>query len=213
MKKFKFFQDLKVKVWQRYTFYVEAETREEALKEVSKFNTEEGFASVEGWDTETFFETQETMKTCENEGQATIQLWDADKNEMIGSNAPKTEDFIELYNYSLDIDKLLRKACIDYITKVLKGRDGEMIVLDPNSMDEEMGEHFYMFTVPYNGGNDPDYDSNCYSRVKAAYLKNNEIYLDIEETDEYAIENINADDIENVAEHIKEIIDYENEEE
>ena len=213
MKKFKFFQDLKVKVWQRYTFYVEAETKEEALKEVSKFNTEEGFASVEGWDTETFFETQETMKTCENEGQATIQLWDADKNEMIGSNAPKTEDFIELYNYSLDIDKLLRKACIDYITKVLKGRDGEMIVLDPNSMDEEMSEHFYMFTVPYDGGNDPAYDSNCFSKVKAAYLKNNEIYLDIEETDEYAIENINASDIENVAEHIKEIIDYENEQE
>ena len=213
MKKFKFFQDLKVKVWQRYTFYVEAETKEEALKEVSKFNTEEGFACIEGWDTETLFETQETMKTCENEGQATIQLWDADKNEMIGSNAPKTEDFIELYNYSLDIDKLLRKACIDYITKVLKGRDGEMIVLDPNSMDEEMREHFYAFTVPYNGGNDPDYDSNCFSKVKAAYLKNNEIYLDIEETDEYAIENINASDIENVAEHIKEIIDYENEEE
>lgn len=213
MKKFKFFQDLKVKVWQRYTFYVEAETKEEAFKEVSKFNTEEGFACIDGWDTETLFETQETMKTCENEGQATIQLWDADKNEMIGSNAPKTEDFIELYNYSLDIDKLLRKACIDYITKVLKGRDGEMIVLDPNSMDEEMGEHFYAFTVPYNGGNNPDSDSNCFSKVKAAYLKNNEIYLDIEETDEYAIENINASDIENVAEHIKEIIDYENEEE
>ena len=213
MKKFKFFQDLKVKVWQRYSFYVEAETKEEALKEVSKFNTEEGFACIEGWDTETLFETQETMKTCENEGQATIQLWDADKNEMIGSNAPKTEDFIELYNYSLDIDKLLRKACIDYITKVLKGRDGEMIVLDPNSMDEEMGEHFYAFTVPYNGGNNLYYDSNCFSKVKAAYLKNNEIYLDIEETDEYAIENINASDIENVAEHIKEIIDYENEEE
>ena len=76
-----------------------------------------------------------------------------------------------------------------------------------------MGEHFYAFTVAYNGGNDPDYGSNCFSKVKAAYLKNNEIYLDIEETDEYAIENINASDIENVAEHIKEIIDYENEEE
>ena len=46
MKKFKFFQDFKVKVWQRYTFYVEAETKEEALKEVSKFNTEEGFACI-----------------------------------------------------------------------------------------------------------------------------------------------------------------------
>ena len=45
MKMFKFFQDLKVKVWQRYTFYVEAETKEEALNEVSKFNTEEGFVS------------------------------------------------------------------------------------------------------------------------------------------------------------------------
>ena len=210
MKKFKFFQDLKVKVWQRNTFYVEAETKEEALKEVSKFNTEEGFACIDGWDTETLFETQETMKTCENEGQATIQLWDADKNEMIGSNAPKTEDFIELYNYSLDIDKLLRKACIDYITKVLKGRDGEMIVLDPKSMDEEMQDEFQAVTVPYDGGNHPEYNSNCFSQVNAAYLKGNDIYLDIDETDEYSIDNIDIQDIENIAELVKSIIDFKN---
>ena len=35
MKKYKFYQDLKIKVWQRNSFYVEAETKEEALKEVS----------------------------------------------------------------------------------------------------------------------------------------------------------------------------------
>ena len=95
---------------------------------------------------------------------------------------------------------------------MLKGLDGEMIVLDPKSMDEEMQDEFQAVTVPYDGGNHPEYNSNCFSQVNAAYLKGNDIYLDIDETDEYSIDNIDIQDVENIAELVKSIIDYQNKE-
>ena len=87
-----------------------------------------------------------------------------------------------------------------------------MIVLDPKSMDEEMQDEFQAVTVPYDGGSHPEDNSNCFSQVNAAYLKGNDIYLDIDETDEYSIDNIDIQDVENIAELVKSIIDFQNKE-
>ena len=210
MAKYKFYQDLKIKVWQRNSFVVEGSSKEEAIEKAKKFKDHEIFETLDGWESEIIPDTQVTLEPCENEGKATIQVWDVETSRMVASNRLRDTDFMERYHNWAEIGRNLRKSCIDYIRGVLKGLDGEMIVLDPKSMDEEMQDEFQAVTVPYDGGNHPEYNSNCFSQVNAAYLKGNDIYLDIDETDEYSIDNIDIQDIENIAELVKSIIDFQN---
>ena len=212
MAKYKFYQDLKIKVWQRNSFVVEGSSKEEAIEKAKKFKDHEIFETLDGWESEIIPDTQVTLEPCENEGNATIQVWDVETSRMVASNRLRDTDFMERYHNWAEIGRNLRKSCIDYIRGVLKGLDGEMIVLDPKSMDEEMQDEFQAVTVPYDGGNHPEYNSNCFSQVNAAYLKGNDIYLDIDETDEYSIDNIDIQDVENIAELVKSIIDYQNKE-
>ena len=210
MAKYKFYQDLKIKVWQRNSFVVEGSSKEEAIEKAKKFKDHEIFETLDGWESEIIPDTQVTLEPCENEGKATIQVWDVETSRMVASNRLRDTDFMERYYNWAEIGRNLRKSCIEYIRGVLKGLDGEMIVLDPKSMDEEMQDEFQAVTVPYDGGNHPEYNSNCFSQVNAAYLKGNDIYLDIDETDEYSIDNIDIQDIENIAELVKSIIDFQN---
>ena len=212
MAKYKFYQDLKIKVWQRNSFVVEGSSKEEAIEKAKKFKDHEIFETLDGWESEIIPDTQVTLEPCENEGNATIQVWDVEASRMVASNRLRDTDFMERYHNWAEIGRNLRKSCIDYIRWVLKGLDGEMIVLDPKSMDEEMQDEFQAVTVPYDGGNHPEYNSNCFSQVNAAYLKGNDIYLDIDETDEYSIDNIGIQDVENIAELVKSIIDFQNKE-
>lgn len=212
MAKYKFYQDLKIKVWQRNTFVVEGSSKEEAIEKAKKFKDHEIFETLDGWESEIIPDTQVTLEPCENEGNATIQVWDVETSRMVASNRLRDTDFMERYHNWAEIGRNLRKSCIDYIRWVLKGLDGEMIVLDPKSMDEEMQDEFQAVTVPYDGGNHPEYNSNCFSQVNAVYLKGNDIYLDIDETDEYSIDNIDIQDVENIAELVKSIIDFQNKE-
>lgn len=212
MAKYKFYQDLKIKVWQRNTFVVEGSSKEEAIEKAKKFKDHEIFETLDGWESEIIPDTQVTLEPCENEGNATIQVWDVETSRMVASNRLRDTDFMERYHKWAEIGRNLRKSCIDYIRGVLKGLDGEMIVLDPKSMDEEIQDEFQAVTVPYDGGNHPEYNSNCFSQVNAAYLKGNDIYLDIDETDEYSIDNIDIQDVENIAELVKSIIDFQNKE-
>ena len=212
MAKYKFYQDLKIKVWQRNTFVVEGSSKEEAIEKAKKFKDHEIFETLDGWESEIIPDTQVTLEPCENEGNATIQVWDVETSRIVASNRLRDTDFMERYHNWVEIGRNLRKSCIDYIRWVLKGLDGEMIVLDPKSMDEEMQDEFQAVTVPYDGGNHPEYNSNCFSQVNAAYLKGNDIYLDIDETDEYSIDNIDIQDVENIAELVKSIIDFQNKE-
>ena len=212
MAKYKFYQDLKIKVWQRNSFVVEGSSKEEAIEKAKKFKDHEIFETLDGWESEIIPDTQVTLEPCENEGNATIQVWDVETSRMVASNRLRDTDFMERYHNWAEIGRNLRKSCIDYIRGVLKGLDGEMIVIDPKSMDEEMQDEFQAVTVPYDGGNHPEYNSNCFSQVNAAYLKGNDIYLDIDETDEYSIDNIDIQDVENIAELVKSIIDFQNKE-
>ena len=210
MAKYKFYQDLKIKVWQRNTFVVEGSSKEEAIEKAKKFKDHEIFETLDGWESEIIPDTQVTLEPCENEGNATIQVWDVETSRIVASNRLRDTDFMERYHNWAEIGRNLRKSCIDYIRWVLKGLGGEMIVLDPKSMDEEMQDEFQAVTVPYDGGNHPEYNSNCFSQVNAVYLKGNDIYLDIDETDEYSIDNIDIQDVENIAELVKSIIDFQN---
>ena len=89
-KEFNFYQDVKITTWVRQQFTVEAESKEEALKMVEKFKTEDIGSSDEShlvWNTEWQTEAWDEMTVEENGGCATIELYDAENREMIGDNA------------------------------------------------------------------------------------------------------------------------------
>ena len=65
----------------------------------------------------------------------------------------------------------------------------------------------YIPSVVYNGGNHPEYDSNAYSNVECVYLKDGEVYLDIEDASGYNIDRINAESLFDVALAVKETIE------
>lgn len=93
-KEFEFYQDVKVTVWVRQKFTIEAESKEEALKEVEKFEKEDIGTSDDShliWDTEWMTETWETIPVEENGGYSTVELYDAETKEMIGDNAVSKE--------------------------------------------------------------------------------------------------------------------------
>lgn len=91
-KSFEFYQDIKVTCWVRQKFSVESESKEEALKAVEKYKTNDISTSDEShliWDTEWLTETWEEILVEDNDYCATIELYDAESKEMIGDNVPE----------------------------------------------------------------------------------------------------------------------------
>lgn len=86
MARYKFYQDVKVTVWQRQKFEIEAESYEEALKEVEKFKTEDVGAWIADYENETLFDTEESLSPEDNGGFHTIELYD-ENEELLGTNA------------------------------------------------------------------------------------------------------------------------------
>lgn len=86
MEKFRFKQDVKVTVWVRQSFEIEAESKEDALKKAELFKTEDVTDEIDNVDCETLWETQELMSPKDNGGSCTIELYD-DHNTLIGKNA------------------------------------------------------------------------------------------------------------------------------
>lgn len=96
----------------------------------------------------------------------------------------KFEDFrdveIELYN-----------MCVDYIKDRLSSLPNNEIYLN------------FEVTISYIGF----YNINPYSEVKRIYLKDDDIYADTEDEDDYKITNINADELYEIAKAISSIIE------
>ncbi len=91
MKKFSFYQDRKVTCWERTRFEVQAETYAEALAMIKSWGGEdvalwEDDDKVLITDGETLYETAESLSPEENNGQATIEVFE-DNGECIISNA------------------------------------------------------------------------------------------------------------------------------
>lgn len=91
----------------------------------------------------------------------------------------------------------LYKACVNYIEVVLDALPEHKIEIDEN----------YPVSVPYDGGNHPEYASNCFSDVYCVYYKNNNIYLDIEDCEEYSIENISAENAYDIVQSIRQTLE------
>ena len=86
MEKFRFKQDVKVTVWIRQSFTIEAENKEEALEKVEQFKTVDVTSEIDDVECETLWDTEELMLPEENDNQCTIELYD-DHGNLIGQNA------------------------------------------------------------------------------------------------------------------------------
>lgn len=98
------------------------------------------------------------------------------------------------------VEKELYQESENYIKSQLEVLPNNEIVIDYDNCT-------YIPSVVYNGGNHPEYDSNAYSNVECVYLKDGEVYLDIEDASEYNIDNINAEALFYIAMAVKETIE------
>ena len=86
MEKFRFKQDVKVTVWVRQSFTIEADNKEDALEKAERFKTEDVTGEIDDVECETLWDTQELMSPKDNDGMCTIEIYD-DHNNLIGQNA------------------------------------------------------------------------------------------------------------------------------
>lgn len=82
MATFDFFQDVKVTIWARQKFSIEAESYEEALQKVERFKTEDAASDVNNdIDLDWLYDTWEPLDPKDNGNQATIELYDHGNSE------------------------------------------------------------------------------------------------------------------------------------
>lgn len=80
----------------------------------------------------------------------------------------------------------LRNICIKYLTDALKLNDG--------NIDWENIELPEYVSVPYDGGNHPEYASNVFSTVYGVFFdKEKDICLKTEDCDRYYISDVTTD--------------------
>lgn len=84
-----------------------------------------------------------------------------------------------------------RTSCTKYITEKVKENGGE-IVFDTDYDDENI-------TVMYDGGNHPEYASNCFSPLTCAYIYDNTLTFEIAECKAYDVDRVNTYDLMTIA--------------
>jgi len=107
---------------------------------------------------------------------------------------------IELMNQMIPMKKEVKKTCIAYLKRVLEKCNNNYL-----SFYDEDGEAYgnRYVSVTYDGGNHPEYESNAFSTVKGVFIdKYGDICLDTEDDDAYAIENINLEELYDIAEYV-----------
>jgi len=77
-----------------------------------------------------------------------------------------------------------QKKCEGFLSTMLLG-DGSRIDL----LDED---GYAQMSVNYDGGNHPECGSNVYSVVRSVFNKSGKIYVEIEDDDEYPIDNLST---------------------
>ena len=86
------------------------------------------------------------------------------------------------------IQNKVRNICYDFIKDFLTNVANNEIVIDYSDFPEYI-------TVTYDGGNHPEYASNVFSTINRIYMRNNELYVDTEDTTTYNLNNATTDDL------------------
>lgn len=115
---------------------------------------------------------------------------DTMKKDEIKKIKESFEEASKKYYECVEIKRKIKEVSMETIKAVLSKADGNSVEIDEDNM----------MSVPYDGGNHPEYASNCYSRLNSVYLKDGRIFLDIEDCDEYEIDRIDDDDVFAIAE-------------
>lgn len=102
------------------------------------------------------------------------------------------------------LNKQLFTDSENYLKEILVDCPYNYLDLKPDNSDHE----FDVVTVSYNGGRHPEYASNCYSTVYGVFLKNDKLYLNIEDCDEYPANEVTAEELFNVASLTLDIIEH-----
>lgn len=100
------------------------------------------------------------------------------------------EEYSRKFYECMKIRREVNEVSLETIKAVLSKAEGNSVEISEDNM----------MYVPYDGGNHSEYASNCFSMVNSVYLKDGEIFLDIEDCDEYEIARVNYDDVFSIAE-------------
>ena len=104
----------------------------------------------------------------------------------------------ELYDSIIPAQREIREKSEIYIKKFLEENGGSVDFPECNGS----------VSVTYDGGNHPEYASNAFSIVEGAFLdENGGITLQVEDCRDYPIENINWDEVYDVAAFINQELD------
>lgn len=104
------------------------------------------------------------------------------------------EKFDDAYEKYLDSVGEVRKVCIEMLTEVCNRTESKGISLEKlKNWCDDNGEGYP--TVSYDGGNHPEYASNCYSSVDGIFIKHDPIlgyklFLDIEDDTTYSVDRV-----------------------
>lgn len=111
--------------------------------------------------------------------------------------------FRTAYIHKQSVDLLMAtvvKSCNKYLKELLKENGGSISFHEYD--DDGIRTDDNAFSVPYDGGNHPEYASNCFSDVERVYLDGDSIYLEIEDCEEYDIVNIDIYTLYDLCEYI-----------
>ena len=109
--------------------------------------------------------------------------------------------------YKESVDLLMAsvvKNCNNYLKQALIENGGSISFHEYDDDGLQLDDN--AFSVPYDGGNHPEYASNCFSDIERVYLDGDSIYLEIEDCEEYGIERIDIYTLYDLCEYIHDVI-------
>lgn len=93
-----------------------------------------------------------------------------------------------LWDEYISVRRSLRRAIPEYLMEALMTFDHNCMELSDPARDED--EDRDCVYVTYDGGNHPEYATNPYSIVRYVYVKNGEVFLHLDEDDEYSLDRV-----------------------
>ena len=81
-----------------------------------------------------------------------------------------------------------REVAIEVLINLCKDNGGTIEVAEDN-----------FICVTYDGGHHPEWATNTFSEVKAVFVKDNKLYLNTEDDDEYEIWRVPSNQVINIA--------------
>ena len=93
-----------------------------------------------------------------------------------------------------ETNSITRKKCEGFLSTMLLGNGSRI------NLRHEDG--FPQMSVNYDGGNHPEFHSNVFSDVYSVFNKDGKIYVEIEDDNEYDIDNLSTEELVGICELI-----------